>query len=215
MSRTVINIALLAFLLEWYVTGMIKWQILCHPLSRIAQIITWLVSGRTKTNAKAGYGLTFVLILSAISLCLGQCLHTLFSLSSLGWVVEIVIVSVLIAHKSLFQHVFTVLDRLYSTDLELCRYKLRSLVSKDVSQFDEHMICNTILLSLIENFGYATLLPLFYYVLTGLPGLILFKSLDLADSMFGNFKSINQALTPYVCKLDNLLGAYPCVSIRQ
>ncbi|MFP3037815.1 MAG: cobalamin biosynthesis protein, partial [Candidatus Hodgkinia cicadicola] len=159
------------------------------------------------------YGLTFVLILSAISLALGQCLHTLFSLSSLGWLVEIVIVSVLIAHKSLFQHVFAVLDRLYSTDLELCRYKLRSLVSKDVSHFDEHMICNTILLSLIENFGDATLLPLFYYVLAGLPGLILFKSIDLADSMFGNFKSINQTLTPYVCKLDNLFGAYPCVSI--
>ncbi len=33
---------------------------------------------------------------------------------------------------------------------------------------------------------------LFYYVLAGLPGLILFKSIDLADSMFGNFKSINQ-----------------------
>ncbi|MFP3037872.1 MAG: hypothetical protein ACKESC_01010, partial [Candidatus Hodgkinia cicadicola] len=83
MSRTVINIALLAFFLEWYVTGMIKWQLLCHPLTRIAQIITWLVSGRTKANAKSGYGLTFVLILSAISLALGQCLHTLFSLSSL------------------------------------------------------------------------------------------------------------------------------------
>ncbi len=63
------------------------------------------------------------------------------------------------------------------------------------------------MLSLIENFADATLLPLFYYVLAGLPDLILFKSIDLADSMFGNFKSINQTLTPCVCKLDNLLGA--------
>ncbi|MFP3037917.1 MAG: cobalamin biosynthesis protein [Candidatus Hodgkinia cicadicola] len=181
MSRTVINIALLAFFLEWYVTGIIKWQLLCHPLNKIAQIITWLVSERTKTNAKLGYGLTFVLFLSAISLALGQYLHTLFSFSTLGWLAEIVIVSVLIAHKSLFQHIFEVLNRLYSTDLELCRYKLRSLVSKDVSHFDEHMICNTILLSLIENFGNAMLLPLFYYVLAGLPGLLLFKSIDLAS----------------------------------
>ncbi len=119
----------------------------------------------------------------------------------------------LLACKSMFWHATSVLDRLYSAHIEVCKYKLSSIVGKAVESFNEHNICNSILLSLTENFDDATLLPLLYYLIAGLPGLMMYKTTDLADSMLGNFKSINKAVAPSVCKIDSILAAYPCFGL--
>lgn len=110
----------------------------------------------------------------------------------------------------MFTHVTNILDQLYSTDLELCRYKLSSVVSKTVRDLDEYGICNSLLLSLTENFSDGILLPVFYYLIAGLPGLLLYKTSDLVDSMFGNFKTSNNTLSLNICRMDSIMVAFPC-----
>ena len=88
----------------------------------------------------------------------------------------------------MFVHVTNTLNQLYRTDLELCRYKLSSVINKTTKHLDEHGICHIMLSSLIENFNNSILLPLFYYLFTGLSGLILYKTSDLTDLMLNYIK---------------------------
>ncbi|PIM94829.1 cobalamin biosynthesis protein [Candidatus Hodgkinia cicadicola] len=208
MYYPIINIITLIAMFEWYNVGRHIWQIINNPITRISQIIHWLLKKRSMTTKWCGKPIS--LMLCIIGWYLGLSLHNWFNCTRFGWILELITASMLLAYKNMFTHVTNVLDQLYSTDLELCKYKLSSVVSKTVRDLDEHGICNSLLLSLTENFSDGLLLPLFYYLIAGLPGLLLYKTSDLVDSMFGNFKTSNTTLSLNICKIDSIMAAFPC-----
>ncbi|PIM94999.1 cobalamin biosynthesis protein [Candidatus Hodgkinia cicadicola] len=208
MSYSIGNIISLITVFEWYNVGKHIWQVINNPITRLFQIISWLLKKRSMTTKWCGKPIS--LLLCVIGWYLGVCLHNWFKCTRFGWILELVIASMLLAYKNMFSHVTNTLDQLYSTDLELCRYKLSSVVSKTVRDLDEYGICNSLLLSLTENFSDGILLPVFYYLIAGLPGLLLYKTSDLVDSMFGNFKTSNNTLSLNICKIDSIMAAFPC-----
>ncbi len=117
----------------------------------------------------------------------------------------------LLAYRNLFAHVDSVVDNLYSTSLCLSKQKLSALVSRKLIGFGECETCEVCILSLIENFGDAVLLPIVYYVFGGLPSLMVFKLVDLADSLLGNFDCANKPIALYIAKLDDVLSGMPFV----
>ncbi|PIM96607.1 cobalamin biosynthesis protein [Candidatus Hodgkinia cicadicola] len=211
MSYSITNIILLAMVFEWYNIGRYSWQVINNPITRISQIIHWILKDRLVPTK--WYSNWVALIIYIIGWYLGFSLHNWFNCSQLGWILELILVTTLLAYKNMFYHVTNTLDYLYSTDLELCRYKLSLVVSKRVKKLDEHGICNSLLLALVENFNDGILLPLFYYLVAGLSGLMLYKTTDLIDSIFGNFKSSNRTFSLKVCKIDSIMSTFPCFAL--
>ncbi|PIM95023.1 cobalamin biosynthesis protein [Candidatus Hodgkinia cicadicola] len=186
-------------------------QLVKTPIIRMSQIIYWLL--KSKSIPTKWCGNPILLIIHIIGWYLGFSLHKWFNYTQFGWILELITATTLLAYKNMFTHVTNTLNQLYSTDLELCRYKLSPVANKPVKHLDEHGICNSLLLSLTENFNNSILLPLFYYLFTGLPGLILYKTSDLTDSMLGCTKPSNNLLSSNTWKADNIMASCPCFTL--
>ncbi|PIM95589.1 cobalamin biosynthesis protein [Candidatus Hodgkinia cicadicola] len=186
-------------------------QIVNNPIIRISQIIYWFLK-RTSITTK-WYGNPILLIIHIIGWYLGFNLHNWFNYTQFGWILELITAITLLSYKNMFIHVTNTLNQLYSTDLELCRYKLSSVINKTTKHLDEHGICHAMLSSLIENFNNSILLPLFYYLFTGLPGLILYKTSDLTDLMLNHIKIPNNTLSLNVWKTNNIMASCPCFTL--
>ncbi len=208
MSNSITNIILLAIIFEWYSIGRCAWQVINNPITKISQIIYWVIRKRLITMKWSNDWI--ILIIYIIGWYLGVSLYNWFNCSRYGWILELILVTMLLAYKNMFCHVTKIIDRLYNTDLELCKYKLSGIVSRTVKNLNEHEICNSLLLSLVENISDGILLPAFYYLIGGLPGLTLYKTSDLIDSIIGNFKLSNKKLSLPVCQADSIVSAFPC-----
>ncbi|PIM96714.1 cobalamin biosynthesis protein [Candidatus Hodgkinia cicadicola] len=186
-------------------------QIINNPIIRISQTIYWLLT-RTSITTK-WYGNPILLTIYIIGWYLGFNLHNWFNYTQFGWILELITATTLLSYKNMFIHATNTINQLYSTDLELCRYKLSSVVNKTTEHLDEHGICHSLLLLLIENFSNSILLPLFYYLFTGLPGLILYKTSDLIDLMLNHIKTSNNTLSLNVWKTNNIMASCPCFTL--
>ncbi|XXM93376.1 MAG: cobalamin biosynthesis protein [Candidatus Hodgkinia cicadicola] len=197
----------MAMAFEWFVLSKLNWSLLAHPISVCAHAIEWLL--RTKCKHTSLYGMVLNCVFTAAGAVLGCSLRKVLRANLLGQAFEVVIVASLFAHNSLLMHIDGVLDRIYNTELSVSRYKLALIVGRRVDCATEHEVCAMAILSLIENFCDATFSPLLYYLFLGLPGLLVYKIVELADSVYGDHKPENRTLGEWVAAYDNILNYIP------
>lgn len=150
-------------------------------------------------------GLVAITILLVGSGLIGLALHAI--LSSFGWlgfVVEILIVAVFLAQKSLADHVAAVADGLRRDGLEGGRQAVSMIVGRDPKTLDEPGVCRAAIESLAENFADGVVAPVLWYAVAGLPGLFAYKMLNTADSMIGHKKPKYLAFGWASARLDDL-----------
>lgn len=163
-----------------------------HPISAFAHIIGRLLKTKLERAVFCGVALNCAFV--AMSVGLGCGLHCVLRNNFLGQAFEALIVASLFSHACLFAHVNNVLNRVYSTEFDVSKHNLAMIVGRDVSCASEREVCAVAVLSLIENFCDGVFSPLFYYLLLGLPGLLTYKVVELADSVYGNHKRESRAL---------------------
>jgi adenosylcobinamide-phosphate synthase len=102
-----------------------------------------------------------------------------------AWIVHGVILYSLLALGDLFHHVFGVNKALARDGLAAGRAAVAQLVARDTERMDEAACRRTAIESLSENLTDGFVSALFWYVLAGLPGLVVFKVASTMDSMVG------------------------------
>src|SRR5262245_39878795 len=95
-----------------------------------------------------------------------------------GAVLHILFVYVFFALRNFIDHV-----RAVRGDTDSARRAIAMLVGRDTVQMDLTACRRAAIESLSENFVDGYLSPLFWYVLLGIPGLLLFKVVSTMDSM--------------------------------
>ena len=90
----------------------------------------------------------------------------------------------LLAWAMLHDEVLAV-ERALGESLDAGRAQLARLVSRDVSALSAHQVRESAIESLAENLNDSVLAPLFWFVLLGLPGAVLFRFANTADAMWG------------------------------
>ncbi len=103
----------------------------------------------------------------------------------LGWLVEALIATAFIAQKSMRDHVMAVYDAL-GTSLSAARKAVSMIVGRDPTQLDESGVSKAALESLAENTSDGIVAPVLWYALLGLPGIVVYKAINTADSMIGH-----------------------------
>ena len=91
----------------------------------------------------------------------------------------------LLALGDLVRHVMRVEQALVRDDLARARKAIQSLVGRDTGTMDAAACRRAAIESLSENLTDGFTSPLFWYVVAGLPGLVLFKVVSTMDSMVG------------------------------
>jgi adenosylcobinamide-phosphate synthase len=102
-----------------------------------------------------------------------------------GLAAHILWVFVLFATRDLVDHVRTIQQAARREDLTAARSATASLVGRDTDRMDLAACRRAAIESLSENFVDGFLSPLFWYIVLGLPGLLLFKVASTMDSMVG------------------------------
>ena len=90
----------------------------------------------------------------------------------------------LLAWAMLHDEVLAV-ERALGESLDAGRARLARLVSRDVSALSAHQVRESAIESLAENLNDSVVAPLFWFVLLGLPGAVLFRFANTADAMWG------------------------------
>ncbi|WP_289033986.1 adenosylcobinamide-phosphate synthase CbiB [uncultured Roseibium sp.] len=166
------------------------WRRVSHPVVYIGRGITALETRFNNPDfsdrqRKAGGVLTLLLLVLA-SVAMGIAIHWIAHLVPFGEIVVILVAAILIAQKSLYQHVAAVRDGLQSDGLEGGRRAVAMIVGRDPQQLDEAGVSRAAIESCAENFSDGVVAPVFWFALLGLPGLIAYKAVNTADSMIGH-----------------------------
>lgn len=104
------------------------------------------------------------------------------------WIVtlfSIVIVYFSIGWQSLREHALDIITPLHQGDLARARVAVGHIVSRDTSTLNETDIAKAGTESILENGSDAIFAPIFWFVILGVPGVLLYRLSNTLDAMWG------------------------------
>ena len=186
---------------------------LSHPVVGIGALISTADQRLNRDNWPAAVrkiaGVFFLLIL--ITGLYLVCRLIVSSIPS-GWAgigLTAVLAWPFLAAKSLSDHVQAVAVHLQADDLPAAREAVSMIVGRNSEQLDQNAIAGAAVESLAENTSDGVTAPLFWGVLFGLPGLVVYKAINTADSMIGYRTKKHQAFGWAAAQLDDLVNLIP------
>ena len=119
------------------------------------------------------------------------------------------IASVFIAQQSLYRHVSRVRSAFTTGGLVAARAAVAMIVGRDPESLDEGGVARAAIESCAENFSDGVVAPVFWLALLGLPGLLVYKAINTADSMIGHRTSRHRDFGWAAARLDDMLNLLP------
>lgn len=199
----------------------ILWRRIPHPVVLFGRLIhrisrSWH-SHKITANRRRNRGVMAIILLVLIAVLIG----TGFAMSAKFisdffitglWpiiTIEIVIVTMLLAGRSLDQHVRQVAHALTNDSLKTARQAVSMIVGRNPEELDEPAICRASIETTAENLSDGVVAPAFYYLIFGLPGILAYKMINTADSMIGYKSSRWFAFGWAAARLDDLVNLIP------
>lgn len=180
------------------------WDRFSHPVVLMGNMIDWFEKRYNEGPQKTRNGVFTIIALVTVSISAGLVINIL----PLHSVFEVVLVAILLAYKSLVDHITSVSEA-SKISLEESRYMVSKIVGRDVNILDESGVARSTLESAAENLSDGFIAPIFWYVLLGLPGILAYKMINTADSMIAHkndkFKEFGWA----TAKLDDMVNFVP------
>ncbi len=154
-------------------------------------------------------GVFALLILLAITGGIAVALDRGLGHYALGLLTIIILAATLPAQRSLDEHVRAVADALEKDGVEGGRKAVSMIVGRKTDTLDEAGISRAAIESLAENFSDGVVAPIFWTACFGLPGGVLYKAINTADSMIGHKNEKYHAFGWAAARLDDLVNL-PC-----
>jgi adenosylcobinamide-phosphate synthase len=186
------------------------WRRIPHPVVLAGKAVAFL-DRRLNDPALAparrrGHGVFAVALLVAGAVVAGFVLHDLFAALPYGWLLELGLVSILLAQNSLYVHVAAVARGFDAGGLAAARAAVRHIVGRDPERLDAPGVSRATIESLAENFSDGVVAPALWYGLLGLPGLLAYKAINTADSMIGHKSPPYREFGWAAARLDDLVN---------
>jgi len=156
-----------------------------HPVTWMGALITWLERELNKGEARRWKGVVLLAFLLATGLVASLLIIAVTRRIPFGFVLEAILASSLIAQKELGLAVRAVADAL-TRSLAAGRDAVAHIVGRDTETIDQPAVARAAIESLAESTSDGIVAPLFWLLLLGLPGIVLYKCANTADSMLGH-----------------------------
>ncbi len=126
-----------------------------------------------------------------------------------GLVFEAAVVYFCIAHKSLFSHIREIYWPLENNELISARESLSRVVSRDTSSLNELGVRKAAIESALENGSDAVFAPIFWFLVAGVPGVILYRLANTLDAMWGYKNARYYYFGRFAARVDDVLNWVP------
>jgi adenosylcobinamide-phosphate synthase len=159
-----------------------------HPVRLVGAMLIG-VERRLRDVGFDGYGggvlLFGVLAMASLGAVAMVLLAANAASAPLVWLVHVFLLYSLLALGDLLHHVWRIEAAVRAGDLPCARRGVSALVGRDTDHMDGAACRRAAVESLSENLTDGFVSPLFWYVIAGLPGLVVFKVASTMDSMVG------------------------------
>jgi adenosylcobinamide-phosphate synthase len=180
------------------------WSRLPHPAVVMGRAVGWLDARlNTGENRKA----KGVIALLALSLGAGLTGAVISAIPD-GGLLEVLAAAILLAQRSLVDHVRAVGDAL-RLSLADGRRMVARIVGRDTSALDEAGVARAAIESAAENLSDGVVAPALAFLVFGLPGLMIYKITNTADSMIGHRTPRHEQFGWASARFDDLLNWIP------
>jgi adenosylcobinamide-phosphate synthase len=126
----------------------------------------------------------------------------------LGEVWGTILAAILLAQRSLADHV-TAVARALRLSVADGRSSVAMIVGRDVRDMDEAAVSRAAIESAAENLSDGVVAPAFWFLVAGLPGIMVYKAINTADSMVG-YRTARYAEFGWAsARLDDLVNWLP------
>ena len=180
------------------------WNRAPHPAVLMGRAVGALDRRLNHPPAQRRAGVLAVVILVVGAGVLGAMLATL----PLGGLFEVIGAAILLAHRSLIEHVRAVADGLRAGLVE-GRAAVAMIVGRDVKVMDAPAVTRAAIESAAENFSDGVMAPAFWFLVGGLPGIIIYKIVNTADSMIGYRTDKYRDFGWAAARLDDVMNWVP------
>lgn len=177
------------------------WDRLPHPAVLIGKAINWADRRFNKGNARAS-GVMVLVALVVVGWWIGDLIEWF------GAIPAMLAAAILIAQKSLAQHVSAVGQALRSS-VEDGRHEVAKIVGRDTKDMSEAEVARATIESGAENLSDGVIAPIFWFLVAGLPGLLVYKAVNTADSMIGYKNEKYEDFGWASARFDDLLNWIP------
>jgi adenosylcobinamide-phosphate synthase len=159
-----------------------------HPIRLLGRLLTAL-ENRLRAIGADGYGGGILLFIGlaavALTATVGAVAIATAASGWVAWLLHALILYSLLALGDLVHHVWRIERAVRAGDLDRARLAVRALVGRDTDRMDAAACRRAAVESLGENLTDGFVSPLCWYVLAGVPGLVVFKVVSTMDSMVG------------------------------
>ncbi|UCJ15089.1 adenosylcobinamide-phosphate synthase CbiB [Pseudomonas sp. MM211] len=133
----------------------------------------------------------------------------LVQLPWVGWLVQIIALYAALGLRSLDQHAQPVAQALRFGDLPLARQRVGYMVSRRTDDLDATGVARAGTESVLENGSDAVFAALFWFLVAGAPGVVLYRLSNTLDAMWGYRNERFERFGWAAAKIDDLLNYVP------
>lgn len=178
------------------------WSRLPHPAVLMGRAVGWIDTHLNTGSLRRAKGIAAIAALCCAAGAIGAVL------SVGGPLIEAVTVAILLAQKSLVQHVAAVATGLRMS-LAQAKRDVSMIVGRDTTDMTAPDIARAAIESGAENLSDGVIAPAFWFLIAGLPGILIYKVVNTADSMIGYRTPRHEAFGWAAARLDDVLNWIP------
>ncbi|RGP38264.1 adenosylcobinamide-phosphate synthase CbiB [Pseudotabrizicola alkalilacus] len=180
------------------------WDRYPHPAVLMGRVVGALDRRFNAGRARKAKG-----VAALVAMVLGACgLGHLIALVPDFGVLEGIVAAILLAQKSLVDHVRAVATGLRQS-LPAGRQAVAMIVGRDTAALDEPAVARAAIESAAENLSDGVIAPAFWFLIGGLPLMLVYKITNTADSMIGHRTERHAQFGWAAARFDDLLNLIP------
>ncbi|MFN7596100.1 MAG: adenosylcobinamide-phosphate synthase CbiB [Cereibacter sp.] len=180
------------------------WSRLPHPAVVMGRAVGWLDAKLNRGENRKAKGVLALLVLVLGAGLAGAAIASLPD----GGLLEVLAAAILLAQRSLVDHVRAVGDAL-RLSLSDGRRMVARIVGRDTTALDEAGVARAAIESAAENLSDGVVAPALAFLVFGLPGLMIYKITNTADSMIGHRTARHEQFGWAAARFDDLLNWIP------
>ncbi|ASJ03473.1 cobalamin biosynthesis protein [Thermococcus profundus] len=176
-----------------------------HPVVWFGRITGLLDSSYRRRSPPSDFVIGLLTAFIVITFALVLSVVPLYSSFPLNYVLAVYLLKSSFAIKSLHEHV----SRTVTGDIEEKRRAVSMIVSRNTEALDEAHLNSAAIESLAENLNDSVVAPLFYFLLFGLPGAVVYRAGNTLDAMLGYRNERYEFFGKFSARLDDVLNFIP------